>query len=274
MTESSGLPPEQEAVRRLLADARHDGPTASRRRRPPRRDPRLPGGRAWPSAAEAPPSRDRHDDRSPGRSSTSAPAGAGVAASACWPPPPSSSPAWRIGQGLPPRRQRRRQRLGRRCRQSDSSLAESRPRTTRSSADASGWRRQRRSGAAAADPQERAASCTRSPASRRLSSGTTPTSTTSCSRLRPDATTRSPAASGSLDALRGCEPRRPGQGRRGRRTRSTARPGVVVFRRPDGAAQQASSSTCAATPSRCVRSRCPRPERCGRGVEQRWPTIG
>ena len=26
MTESSGLPPEQEAVRRLLADARHDGP--------------------------------------------------------------------------------------------------------------------------------------------------------------------------------------------------------------------------------------------------------
>ena len=26
MSESSGLPPEQEAVRRLLADARHDGP--------------------------------------------------------------------------------------------------------------------------------------------------------------------------------------------------------------------------------------------------------
>ncbi|WP_416954942.1 hypothetical protein ACNKF0_22500 [Nocardioides sp. T5] len=26
MTESSGLPPEQEAVRRLLADTRHDGP--------------------------------------------------------------------------------------------------------------------------------------------------------------------------------------------------------------------------------------------------------
>lgn len=29
MTESSGLPPEQEAVRRLLADARHDGPPPS-----------------------------------------------------------------------------------------------------------------------------------------------------------------------------------------------------------------------------------------------------
>ena len=26
MSESSGLPPEHEAVRRLLADARHDGP--------------------------------------------------------------------------------------------------------------------------------------------------------------------------------------------------------------------------------------------------------
>ena len=66
MSESSGLPPEQEAVRRLLADARHDGPP------PPdvvaRLDDTLASlvGRARVRAHRQPPATE-HDDRSPGR---------------------------------------------------------------------------------------------------------------------------------------------------------------------------------------------------------------
>lgn len=65
MTESSGLPPEQEAVRRLLADARHDGPP------PPEVVARLDdtlaslvSERAAGRTAEA---ATGHDDRSPAR---------------------------------------------------------------------------------------------------------------------------------------------------------------------------------------------------------------
>ncbi len=69
MTESSGLPPEQEAVRRLLADARHDGPP------PPEVVARLDDTlaslvaerSAEPTGAPAVEPADAHDDRSPGR---------------------------------------------------------------------------------------------------------------------------------------------------------------------------------------------------------------
>lgn len=65
MTESSGLPPEQEAVRRLLADARHDGPP------PPevvaRLDDTLASLKAERLAEPTVEPADAHDDRSPGR---------------------------------------------------------------------------------------------------------------------------------------------------------------------------------------------------------------
>jgi hypothetical protein len=65
MTESSGLPPEQEAVRRLLADARHDGPP------PPevvaRLDDTLAHLVAERSVEPTVEPADAHDDRTPGR---------------------------------------------------------------------------------------------------------------------------------------------------------------------------------------------------------------
>lgn len=65
MTESSGLPPEQEAVRRLLADARHDGPP------PPevvaRLDDTLASLVAERSAGSADASAEAGGDTSPGR---------------------------------------------------------------------------------------------------------------------------------------------------------------------------------------------------------------
>ena len=65
MSESSGLPPEQEAVRRLLADARHDGPP------PPdvvaRLDETLASLTAERVSERTAAPATEHDDRSPGR---------------------------------------------------------------------------------------------------------------------------------------------------------------------------------------------------------------
>ena len=65
MSESSGLPPEQEAVRRLLADARHDGPP------PPdvvaRLDETLASLVAERESERTAGPAAEHDDRSPGR---------------------------------------------------------------------------------------------------------------------------------------------------------------------------------------------------------------
>ena len=221
MSESSGLPPEQEAVRRLLADARHDGPTPpdvvarldetlasltaerassappprGRARRPlagPRRRPRLPPTPAW-------------------------------RASACSPPPPSSSPAVGDRPGPPPRRQRR-QRVECR-RQSDASLAESSEDGGGASADSSTGgparrQRRRRRRARAGVAEELSASPLRRPAE------LSPTDADLDDQLaRAAAGARRPAPAARRRSTRSGlrRPRRPGSGRRaGRRVRSTA----------------------------------------------------
>ena len=273
MSESSGLPPEQEAVRRLLADARHDGPP------PPdvvaRLDDTLASldGRARVGAHRRPRDRARRPL-------------AGTRRRPRLPPTPGGGhrPAGRRLRrrrgcrdrpGPPPRRQRRRESSA--GSQSDTSLAES-PEAGGSSADASagsgapGRRLRCRLRARAGVAEE----LSRQPRRRAVP---TPVLDDDADlddqllALRPDGATRRQQLASARRAP-GLRRPRSGPGRR---------PGRRGGRRPDrawscsvapSARRRASSSTSAARPFRCVRSRCPRPERCGRGVEQRSPTIG
>ena len=276
MSESSGLPPEQDAVRRLLADARHDGPP------PPdvvaRLDETLASLVAERSAEltaeDTAGAATGHDDRSPGRvvdlgsrrrrRGEHRPAGRRL----------RRRRGRRDRPGSPPRRQRHRQRLelpG----DSPTPRSPSRPapRTTTVPVRAPRRVATPARSRSCSSPTPRRTSC--SPDSRdvpRCSPTTTRTSSASCSSSdrtpRPVASAsgrslRSVAATASTRVLRPpwCQ------------HRSTVSWGWSCSVAPS-ARHRASSSTCAARPFRCVRSRCPRPERCGRGVEQRSPTIG
>ena len=238
MSESSGLPPEQEAVRRLLADARHDGPP------PPDVVARLDE-----TLASLVAERDRH--RRATEPTTVAgtrrrprlPADAAWRASACWPPPPSSSPGVALGQALP-RGGQRRQRVE--CRLGSPTLAADVPARARRRRRLERRRRRGQDDLADSEPAPeslRRASCQPGLAGtcRRCSPTTTPTSTTSCSALRADVTPTRPQRRQSLDALRGCDVRRSGpRGRRGGRAgRRRVGPGRVPSPRRGGAGRRA-----------------------------------
>ncbi len=275
MSESSGLPPEQDAVRRLLADARHDGPP------PPdvvaRLDETLASLVAERSAEltaeDTAGAATGHDDRSPGRvvdlgSRRRRVASIGLLAAAS-----VVVAGVALGQALP--RGSNDTADSAAGGQSDTSLAES-PRSedddgAGASAEAGGDASSE-SELLEPDPKEEL------PAAR--------TRGTSHAVLRRRRGHRRPAARAptgrhgrrqrlrSLAAIRGCDSRRPGSfDRRGVSTGRRSELGWSCSDAPP-VRPRTSSSTCAVRPIRCVRSRCPRPERCGRGVEQRSPTIG
>ena len=272
MSESSGLPPEQEAVRRLLADARHDGPpppdvvarldetlaslvaeresrahrrARDRARRPlagTRRRPRLPptpGGGHRPAGRRLRRRRGCRDR--PG-------------------PPPRRQRLQRVECRLAVRLLARRVPRGRGLQRRLEHQLRRRP--------GRGLRCRLRARAGVAEELSRQPPSPACRACRRR----TPTSTTSsspCGRRAPPVGSSSPRSTRSVTAT---SPVRAGPPPWSPR-RSTAGPGWSCSVAPS-ARRRASSSTCAARPFRCVRSRCPRPERCGRAVEQRSPTIG
>jgi hypothetical protein len=233
MTESSGLPPEQEAVRRLLADARHDGPP------PPEVVARLDdtlaslvSERAAGRTAEA---ATGHDDRSPARvvdlgSRRRRVASLGLLAAAS-----VVVAGVAIGQGLP-RSGGDDSSESSAGSASDSSLAD-----TPTSEDDSG------SGSGSGEGGGSGAASEPAPESLKSSPGTPFAGLPSLSAadadlddrllaLRADGSNRREQLA-SLDALGRCDVPRAGRASELVAAELDGQPGVVVFRRPTGEAQ-------------------------------------
>ena len=256
MSESSGLPPEQEAVRRLLADARHDGP-------PPadvvaRLDETLASlmsERVAERVSErtAAPATE-HDDRSPGRvvdlgSRRRRVAGIGLLAAAS-----VVVAGVAIGQALP-RGGNDSSSESSAGSQSDSSLAES-PEAGGSSADSSTSSGADQGGDSGAASEPAPESLKSSPAT--PFAGVPSLSTADADlddqllALRAEGTTRRQQLA-TLDALRGCDVPRPGRAAALVAAEVDGRTGVVVFRRPVDQAQGVELYVCGeAVPVRTI----------------------
>ena len=237
MSESSGLPPEQEAVRRLLADARHDGPP------PPdvvaRLDETLASLTAERASERTAAPATEHDDRSPGRvvdlgSRRRRVASIGLLAAAS-----VVVAGVAIGQALP--RDGNDSSGSSAGSQSDSSLAES-SEAGGSSADSS-------TGSGSGSDQGGDSGSASEPAPESLKSspatpfaGVPSLSTADAGledqllALRAKGATRRQQLA-TLDALRGCDVPRPGRAAALVAAEVDGRTGVVVFRRPVGEAQ-------------------------------------
>ena len=224
MTDASGLTPEQEAVRRLLAEARHDGPT------PPEVVSRLDETLASlldERAAERVSERSvapvvdlgarRRRRAGIGLLAAAAVVVAGVA----------------IGQGLPSTSTSDDASTSAAGADSDSSLAEA-PESAQD--DAGG-----ESGAAETGPGDLKSAAPNAASLPSVSSADGDLDS-QLLLVRPDAAARSQLL-GSVDSLSSCELPRLGQGRR-LVAQVDGQPGVIVFRRPDGAAQQAEVYVC------------------------------
>jgi hypothetical protein len=240
MSESSGLPPEQEAVRRLLADARHDGPP------PPDVVTRLDETLASlvserasePTSEPTSAHTTAHDDRSPGRvvdlgSRRRRVASIGLLAAAS-----VVVAGVALGQALP----RGGSDSGESSAgsQSDTSLAES---SEPSEAGGSGAD----SGTGAGSDQGSGAASEAAPESLKSSPATPFAGVPSLSTadadlddqvlaLQAEGPTRRQQLA-TLDALRGCDVPRPGRAAALVAAEVDGRAGVVVFRRPVGEAQ-------------------------------------
>jgi hypothetical protein len=226
MAESPRLPPEHDAVRRLLADARHDGPP------PPEVVARLDETLATLVAG-----RDAADrDASPGRvvdlgSRRRRVAGIGLLAAAS-----VMVAGVAIGQVLP--------------RGGDETSAGSASDTSLAEAPES---RDVPSSEAGADDGAGAGAAELAPESLKSSapSPVEPPPSLSSGDARLDeqvlalrgSAVRRAEVLGSVEALRGCDPSSLGRGRR-LLAEVDGQTGVVVFRRPDGAAQQAEIFVC------------------------------
>ena len=251
MSEPSGLPPEQEAVRRLLADARHDGPP------PPdvvaRLDETLASLTAERVSERTATPATEHDDRSPGRvvdlgSRRRRVAGIGLLAAAS-----VVVAGVAIGQALP--RGGNDSSESSAGSQSDSSLAES-PEAGGSSADSStssGADQGDDSGAASEPAPESLKSSPATPFA-----GVPSLSTTDADlddqllALRAEGATRRQQLA-TLDALRGCDVPRPGRAAALVAAEVDGRTGVVVFRRPVDQAQGVELYVCGeAVPVRTI----------------------
>ena len=244
MSESSGHPPEQDAVRRLLADARHDGPP------PPdvvaRLDEtlaslvseRVAEPASEPTAGPA----TEHDDRSPGRvvdlgSRRRRVASIGLLAAAS-----VVVAGVALGQALP--------RGGNDTAdssaggQSDSSLAEA-PEAGTSSDDSSTGSDQGGDSGAASEPAPE--SLKSSPATPFAGVPSLSTADTDLDAqllaLRAGGATRRQQLA-TLDALRGCGVPRPGRAAALVAAEVDGQTGVVVFRRPVGAEQDVELYAC------------------------------
>ena len=253
MSESSGLPPEQEAVRRLLADARHDGPP------PPEVVARLDETLAsLVSERVAEPASEptagpgtEHDDRSPGRvvdlgSRRRRVAGIGLLAAAS-----VVVAGVAIGQALP--RGGNDSGESSAGSQSDSSLAES-PEAGGSSGDSSTSSDQGGDSGAASEPAPE--SLKSSPAA--PFAGVPSLSTADAGledrllALRAEGATRRQQLA-TLDALRDCDVPRPRRAAALVAAEVDGRTGVVVFRRPVGEAQGVELYVCGeAVPVRTI----------------------
>lgn len=254
MSESSGLPPEQEAVRRLLADARHDGPP------PPdvvaRLDETLASLVAERVSERTAGPAAEHDDRSPGRvvdlgSRRRRVASIGLLAAAS-----VVVAGVAIGQVLP-RSGGDDSSESSAGGQSDTSLAES-PEAGGSSGDSS-------TGSGSGSDQGGDSGAASEPAPESLkSSPATPfaglpiLSTADADlddqllALRAEGASRRQQLA-TLDALRGCEVPRPGRAAALVAAEVDGRTGVVVFRRPVGEAQGVELYVCGeAVPVRTI----------------------
>jgi hypothetical protein len=220
MSDASGLTPEQEAVRRLLAEARHDGPV------PPEVVSRLDETLASLVA-------ERASERS------LAPvvdlgarrrrlAGIGLLAAAA-----VVVAGVAIGQGLPSRSGSDDTSASSAGDQSDSAPAEVPESDTDGGED---------SGGAASETGPGALKSVAPLAGVPTVSSADVDLDSELVGVRSDAATRSQQL-GSADALSNCELPRLGQGRR-LVAEVDGQPGVIVFRRPDGAAQQAEIYVC------------------------------
>jgi hypothetical protein len=235
MSEPSGLPPEQEAVRRLLADARHDGPP------PPdvvaRLDETLASLTAERASQLAAGPAAGHDDRSPGRvvdlgSRRRRVAGIGLLAAAS-----VVVAGVAIGQALP--RDGNDSSGSSAGSQSDSSLAEAHAGggSSGDSSTGSGSDQGGDSGSASEPAPESLRSSPATPFA-----GVPSLSTADAGledqllALRAKGATRRQQLA-TLDALRGCDVPRPGRAAALVAAEVDGRTGVVVFRRPVGEAQ-------------------------------------
>ena len=252
MSESSGLPPEQEAVRRLLADARHDGPP------PPdvvaRLDETLASLTAERASERTPATATEHGDRSPGRvvdlgSRRRRVASIGLLAAAS-----VVVAGVAIGQALP-RGGNDSSSESSAGSQSDSSLAES-PEAGGSSADSSTSSGADQGGDSGAASEPAPESLKSSPAT--PFAGVPSLSTADADlddqllALRAEGATRRQQLA-TLDALRGCDVPRPGRAAALVAAEVDGRTGVVVFRRPVDQAQGVELYVCGeAVPVRTI----------------------
>lgn len=239
MSDASGLPPAQEAVRRLLADARHDGPppadvvtrldetlaalVADRGSAP------LDGARATSSERTAPVvdlAARRRRLAGVGLLAAASVVVAGVA----------------LGQVLPRGSGDAGSTAG-----SDSSLAESGAESGPESGPGSGAATESEdSGTSSAEvaPESLKSSTATPSAGRPAISAADPALERTLVELRPDAASRSQDL-GAFDTLGSCALPSLGRGRR-LLARVDGEPGVVVFRRPDDGTQQAEIYVCGA----------------------------
>jgi len=228
----SGLPPEQEAVRRLLADARHHAPT------PPDVVARLDDTLASLVAERG---ADVEEQASPGRivdigSRRRRRAGIGLLAAAS-----VVVAGVAIGQALP----RSGSDDATAGSSSESSIAESpAPSSDASGDDRAGDSTGDSAGAAQAPESLKSTAATPFAGRPTLSSGDDRLDDQLLS-LRGQASARHRAL-GSAEALSGCDLPDLGRGRR-LAAEVDGQPGVVVFRKPDGAAQQAEVYVCGVT---------------------------
>ena len=252
MSESSGLPPEQDAVRRLLADARHDGP-------PPadvvaRLDETLASLTAERVSERTVAPATEHDDRSPGRvvdlgSRRRRVASIGLLAAAS-----VVVAGVAIGQALP-RGGNDSSSESSAGSQSDSSLAES-PEAGGSSADSSTSSGADQGGDSGAASEPAPESLKSSPATPfagvpSLSTADADLDDQLLALRREGATRRQQLA--TLDALRGCDVPRPGRAAALVAAEVDGRTGVVVFRRPVDQAQGVELYVCGeAVPVRTI----------------------
>jgi len=239
MTESSGLPPDQEAVRRLLADARHTAPP------PPEVVARLDdtlaslvSERSAGSTAESTAEGNGAHDRSPSRvvdlgSRRRRIAGIGLLAAAS-----VVVAGVAIGQALPRGGSDDAAESSAGAAQSDTSLAES-GEAGGSGADSStgsGSDQGGDSGASEPAPESaKSSQATPYAGMPRLSSAAADLEDQVLALRDAGATRRQQLA--TLDALRGCDVPRPGRAAALVAADVDGRPGVVVFRRPLGDAQ-------------------------------------